>query len=226
MISSLYHRNTVFDIVLWFITIQMICNNKNTKSIYWPNNTSSFHFYPRPVLAFGYCRCLCVCPSVCVSINPELVRAITHHTFKLEPPNLANLDKICKTIWLRSLLLFSGWGWDGGWGWGRGGGGAGGGVGVGVVGEDWHWPSRSKLTWKVKFTPFRACPRHNSPLIQARTNKSGQQMQTSLHMALIFLGGWGVGGGGGGVGGWGGEVGGWGGGLTVTFAVKFNSLTG
>ena len=34
-------------------------------------------FYPRPVLAFGYCRCLrlsvclSVCPSVCVSVNPE-----------------------------------------------------------------------------------------------------------------------------------------------------------
>ena len=29
------------------------------------------HFYPRPVLAFGYCRCLrvcmCVCPCVCQS---------------------------------------------------------------------------------------------------------------------------------------------------------------
>ena len=29
-----------------------------------------------------------VCLSVCVSVNPELVRAITHHVFMLEPPNL------------------------------------------------------------------------------------------------------------------------------------------
>ena len=31
-----------------------------------------------------------------------------------------------------------------------------------VLGGDWHWPSRSNLTWKTKFTPFWACPRHNS----------------------------------------------------------------
>ena len=64
-------------------------------------------FYPRPVLAFGYCRCLrlsvCVCPSVCVSVNPELVCTINHHAFKLEP---LNLDKRCKTTWLRSLLFW------------------------------------------------------------------------------------------------------------------------
>ena len=29
-----------------------------------------------------------------------------------------------------------------------------------VLGGD--WPSRSNLTWKAKFTPFWACPRHNS----------------------------------------------------------------
>ena len=45
----------------------------------------------------------CVCLSVCVSVNPELVRAINHHTFKIEPPNL---DKRCKRTWLRSLLFW------------------------------------------------------------------------------------------------------------------------
>ena len=64
-----------------------------------------YHFYyPRPVLAFGYCRCLRL--SVCVSVRPcvnhELVRAITCHPFKLESPNL---DHKCKTPWLRSLLF-------------------------------------------------------------------------------------------------------------------------
>ena len=41
------------------------------------------HFYPRPVLAFGYCRCLrlSVCPSVRVCGNHLLVRAITHYPF-------------------------------------------------------------------------------------------------------------------------------------------------
>ena len=118
-------------------------------------------FYPRPVLAFRYCLCLFVCLSVCVSVNPELVRAINHHAFKLEPPNL---DKRCKTTWLRSLLFGGG-------------------------GGDWSWPSRSNLTWKAKFTPFWAWPRHNSPSIQARTTKCGQKMQTNLLMVLIILGG-------------------------------------
>ena len=58
------------------------------------------HFYPRPVLAFGYCHrpCLCVCQCVCV--NHLLVRTITHQPFKLESPNLKHS---CKTPWLRSL---------------------------------------------------------------------------------------------------------------------------
>ena len=61
-------------------------------------------FYPRPVLAFGYCRCLrlSVCPSVRVCGNHLLVRTITHHPFKLGSPNL---DHRCKRPWLRSLLF-------------------------------------------------------------------------------------------------------------------------
>ena len=62
----------------------------------WNNGTV---FYPRPVLAFGYCRCLCVC----LSVNHQLVRAITHQPFKLESPNL---DQRCERPWLRSLLFF------------------------------------------------------------------------------------------------------------------------
>ena len=58
-------------------------------------------FYPRPVLAFGYCPCLRMC--VCLSVNHQLVCAITHQPFKLESPNL---DQRCKRPWLRSLLFF------------------------------------------------------------------------------------------------------------------------
>ena len=60
-------------------------------------------FYPRPVLAFGYCRCLrlSVRPSVSPSIT-KFVRAITHHPFELGSPNL---DHRCKRPWLRSLLF-------------------------------------------------------------------------------------------------------------------------
>ena len=63
-------------------------------------------FYPRPVLAFGYCRCLhlcvCVCLSVCLCVNREFVRTITGHPFKLESPNL---EHRCKTPWLRPQLF-------------------------------------------------------------------------------------------------------------------------
>ena len=61
-------------------------------------------FYPRPVLAFEYCRCLrlSVCVSVRVCGKHLLVRAITHHPFKLGSPNL---DHRCKRPSLRSLLF-------------------------------------------------------------------------------------------------------------------------
>ena len=62
------------------------------------------HFYPRPVLAFGYCRCLRLSvrsPAVSPSIT-KFVNAITHHPFKLGSPNL---DHRCKRPWLRSLLV-------------------------------------------------------------------------------------------------------------------------
>ena len=67
------------------------------------------HFYPRPVLAFGYCHrpclciCQCVCVYVCVCINHLLVRTITHQPFKLKSPNLKHR---CKTPWLRCLLFW------------------------------------------------------------------------------------------------------------------------
>ena len=44
----------------------------------------------------------CVCVCVCLSVNHQLVRAITHQLFKLESPNL---DQRCKRPWLRSLLF-------------------------------------------------------------------------------------------------------------------------
>ena len=56
-------------------------------------------FYPRPVLAFGYCRCLrlSVSPSV-----TKFICAITHYPLKLGSPNL---DQRCKRPWLRSLCF-------------------------------------------------------------------------------------------------------------------------
>ena len=70
----------------------------------------SNHFYPRPVLAFGYCRCLRV------SVNHELVCAITHQKFELESPNF---DQKMQNILLKVPI---------------------------VLGTDWAWPSRSNFT--------------------------------------------------------------------------------
>ena len=90
----------------------MFNSNSNSNSFGMQNsNSNSFlsipipiPFYPRPVLAFGYCRCLrlSVCPFVRVCGNHLLVRTITHHPFKLGSPNL---DHRCKRPWLRSLLF-------------------------------------------------------------------------------------------------------------------------
>ena len=51
------------------------------------------------------CVCLCVSVCVCVPVISELVRAVTDHAFKLEPPNLG---KRRKTTWLR-FYCFEGW---------------------------------------------------------------------------------------------------------------------
>ena len=57
-----------------------------------------------------------------------------------------------------------------------------------VLWTDRPWPSRSNLTWKSKFTPFWACPRHNSPPIQARITKFGPEAQNTLVKIPIVLG--------------------------------------
>ena len=95
----------------------------------WPSSEliSTVHFYPRQVLAFGYCHRLRLCVYVYQSLacphdnsSPhdlqgqiwlkssnlphfELFRPITHHLLKLESQNL---DHRCKTTWLRSLLFW------------------------------------------------------------------------------------------------------------------------
>ena len=68
-----------------------------------------FCFAPRPVLVFGYCRCLRLCVRVCVFLCVSIT--IAHHLFKLES---SNLDQKCKSPCLRSQLFFgcyrpSGW---------------------------------------------------------------------------------------------------------------------
>ena len=94
---------------------QQLTIEENMKGIHWSLMDSTHKgglvmqsfdgFYPRLVLAFGYCRCLrlSVCVSICVCGNHMLVRAITHHPFELGSPNL---DHRWKRPWLRSLLFW------------------------------------------------------------------------------------------------------------------------
>ena len=117
-------------------------------------------FYPRPVLAFGYCRCLrlsvCVCvrqPRACPHHNSSRVQA---RTTKFEQKMQNNLVKV--TI---------------------------------VLGGDWPWPSRSNLPSNSEFTPFWACPHHNSLPIQARITKFGPEVQNSLiKIPVVLSGNW------------------------------------
>ena len=114
------------------------------------------HFYPRPVLAFGYCRCLrlCVCLSVCQSLacprdNSGSVQA---RITQFEPKMQRTLVKVPIVLW-----------------------------------TDRPWLSRSNLTWKSKFTPFCACPHHNSS--STRIIKFGPEVQSNSVKILFFWGG-------------------------------------
>ena len=62
----------------------------------------SHHFFTRGQFWPSGIVIACVCGSVCVCINHELVRTITHHPVKLGSPNL---DQRCKTPWFGSLLF-------------------------------------------------------------------------------------------------------------------------
>ena len=138
-------------------------------------------FYPRPVLAFRYCRCLrlCVCVSVCLSVclsiclsvclsiclsvclsvNHLPVGAKARDPFKL---GSTNLDIGCKRPWLRSILL------------------------CGLI--DFDLQGKIYLE-SPNLTPFWGCLHHNSPQIQARITKFGPEVYNNWVKVLIVLGG-------------------------------------
>ena len=101
----------------------------------------------------------CVCVCLSVCVNQLLVRAITRDPFKLGSPNL---DRRCKKTLVKVPI---------------------------VLGGNWPWPSRSNLTSNTEFTPFWACPDHNSLPIQARITKFGPEVENSLVKVPIVLGG-------------------------------------
>ena len=154
------------------------------------------YFYPRPVLAFGYCRCLrvCVCLSVCVAVNHLLFFSYVFcYECQLYSCEIS-LVGACGLKWVNKLLLtyllvraitrdpFK--------------------LGSPKFGQkmqntlvkasvvfwtDRPWPSRSNLTWKSKFTPFWVCPHHNSPPIQTRITIFGPKVQNTLVKILIVF---------------------------------------
>ena len=107
-------------------------------------------FYPRPVLAFGYCHrlrlwvCVCVCvyqSRACPDDNSSPIQA---RITKFGPEMQNTL------VWVPI-----------------------------VFGDDRPRYSRSNLTWKSNFTPFWACSHHYSSAIQARITKFGPKMHLS-----------------------------------------------
>ena len=106
-------------------------------------------YYPRPGLAFGYCRCLrlCVCVSVCLYVCQSL--ACPRDNSGPVQARIAKFGpKIKKTLVKVPIVL----------------------------GDNWPWPARSNWTSNSKLTPFWACPNHYSPPIPVRISKFGQQM--------------------------------------------------
>ena len=114
-------------------------------------------FYPRPVLTLWYCRCLRL--SVRPSVSPSVTKFVRAITHHPFKLGSPNLDHRCKRPWLRSLLFL------------------------------WWLTStfKVKFNFKVKFTPFWACPRDNSSPVQARATKFGLEVLNTLDKIPVVL---------------------------------------
>ena len=110
-----------------------------------------------PEASFGL-RVLSFPASECVSVCLSVFQSLAcprDNLFKLGSPNL---DHRVKRPWSRTLFVFGG---------------------------DWPWPSRSNLTSKSKFTPFWACPCHNSPPIEVTISKFNQVGWLWRHWPIV-----------------------------------------
>ena len=119
-----------------------------------------FTCYPRPVLAFGYCRCLHLCMCVCLSVCPYVCQSLAclrDYSGPVQARIAKFGPKMQKTLVKVPIVL----------------------------GGNWPWPSRSNLTSNSKLTPFWACPTNSSPPILVRISKFGQQMHFSRRSLLI-----------------------------------------
>ena len=95
-------------------------------------------FYPRPVLAFGYCHRLrlCLCPCVCVCVYQSL--ACHHDNSSAVHARITKFGWETQNTLVKMLIIFRG---------------------------DRPWPSRSNLTCKSNFTSFWACPHDNFSIV-------------------------------------------------------------
>ena len=117
-------------------------------------------FYPRPVLAFRYCRCLRLCVSVCLSvsvcINHKFVRVITRSPIQARITKFeAQMQKTLVQVPI-------------------------------VLGGDRPWPSRSNLTWKSNFTSFWACLCDNFSSVKAKVTKGWSTLIFRVKFSLKF----------------------------------------
>ena len=103
--------------------------------------------------------CVCVCVCVCLSVCQSLV-CPRNNSGPVQAKIIKLGPKMQNTLVKIPIFLWT----------------------------DRPWTSRSNLTWKSKFTPFWACPHHNSPPIQARITKFGPEMQNTLVKIPVVLG--------------------------------------
>ena len=116
-------------------------------------------FYPRPVLAFGYCRCLCQC--VCVRVCLSLCQSLACPRDNSEPvqARIAKFGpKMQKTL-----------------------------VNVPIVlGSNRHWTSRSNLTSKSEFTPFELVRTINHYPFKLGSLNLDQRSKIAWWRSLLF----------------------------------------
>ena len=139
----------------WWLLSDDICTYQVSMNMYCYIMCIYFFLNPRPVLAIGYLSLpasVCVCVSVCLSVC-QLLACPRDDWGPVQARITKFGPKMPNTLVKVPIVMWT----------------------------DRPWPSRSNLTWKSKFTPFWACPQHNSPPIQARITKFGPAVQNTLN---------------------------------------------
>ena len=86
--------------------VETVDKHSQIGNTYCLKYTHDNQFYPRPVLALGYCRCLrlCVRVSVCLFVCQSL--ACPRDNSGPVQARIAKFGPKCKRPWLRSLLFY------------------------------------------------------------------------------------------------------------------------